>query len=148
MHSHVWRTTVLRRIASAAVAGAALLAAFGCGSGGNDASVSARTARHQSIAPAAEGDVSSTVNAAGLRTVTYQGVQFDVPADWPVHDLAADPTGADHTGGLALDEERPIGPMIELAGFAIDRRMVEAHREMQDAGHGIFRDRQRICHAA
>ena len=92
MHSHVWRTTVLRRIASAAVAGAALLAAFGCGSGGNDASVSARTARHQSIAPAAEGDVSSTVNAAGLRTVTYQGVQFDVPADWPVHDLAAEPT--------------------------------------------------------
>ena len=27
-----------------------------------------------------------------MRTVTYQGLQFDVPADWPVYDLAADPT--------------------------------------------------------
>jgi hypothetical protein len=88
IHSEFWRTTVLRRIVSAAVAGAALLAAFGCGGGGNDASVSAGTARERSIVPAAEGDIT----ASGLRTVTYQGVQFDVPADWPVHDLAADPT--------------------------------------------------------
>jgi len=83
---------VLRRIVSAAVAGAALLAAFGCGGGGNDANVSAGTARRHSVGPAADGDASSTVDASGLRTVTYQGVQFDVPADWPVHDLAADPT--------------------------------------------------------
>jgi hypothetical protein len=88
IHSQVWRTTVLRRIVSVAVAGAALLAAFGCGGGGNDASVSAGTPRKHEVVPAAEGDTT----ASGLRTVTYQGVQFDVPADWPVHDLAADPT--------------------------------------------------------
>jgi hypothetical protein len=92
MHSHVWRTTVLRRIASAAVVGAALLAAFGCGGGGNDTSVSAGTVRDRTIAPAVEPDTNAPASAAGLQTVTYQGVQFDVPADWPVHDLAADPT--------------------------------------------------------
>ena len=53
---------------------------------------SAPAPRTSTVAPAAEGDASSTVDASGLRTVTYQGVQFDVPADWPVHDLAADPT--------------------------------------------------------
>jgi hypothetical protein len=90
IHSQVWRTTVLRRIVSVAVAGTALLAAFGCGGGGggNDTSVRAGSPRHQGIVPAAEGDVS----ASGLRTVTYQGVAFDVPADWPVHDLAVDPS--------------------------------------------------------
>lgn len=92
MHSHVWRTTVLRRIASATVVGAALLAAFGCGGGGNDTSVSSGTARDRTIAPAAEPDTNPAASAAGLQTVTYQGVQFDVPADWPVHDLGADPT--------------------------------------------------------
>ena len=63
-------------------------------------------------------------------------------------DLAPDPTSADHADGLAVDEERPIGPMIERAGLAIDRRPVEAHCEMQNASDGIFRDRQRIRHTA
>lgn len=82
---------MLRRITGAAVAGVALLAAFGCGGGANDANVSTgtgRAAREPAVVPAAAGDVT----AAGLRTVTYQGVQFDVPADWSVHDLTADPT--------------------------------------------------------
>jgi hypothetical protein len=78
---------VVRRFVGVAVAGAALLAAFGCGGGGNDASVGSGAVRHKVVAPAADGDSSS-----GLQTVTYRGVQFDVPADWPVHDLAADPT--------------------------------------------------------
>ena len=47
-----------------------------------------------------------------------------------------------------MDEERPIGSMIERAGFAIDRRPVEAHCEMQNASDGIFRDWQRIRHTA
>jgi len=57
-------------------------------------------------------------------------------------DLAPDPASADHADGLAVDEERPIGPVIERAGFAIDRRPVEAHCEMQNASDGIFRDWQ------
>jgi hypothetical protein len=94
---------VLRRIASAAVAGAALLAAFGCGSSGNDASVDSGTSRERTVSPAADpgasnsasntaSNGSSTVSADGTRTVTYRGVQFDVPGDWPVYDLAADPS--------------------------------------------------------
>ena len=27
-----------------------------------------------------------------MRTVTYHGVEFDVPGSWPVYDLAADPS--------------------------------------------------------
>ena len=78
---------MLRRIASVTVVGAALLAAFGCGGGGDDAGVGTG-ARHRAIASAAAPGTS----ASGLRTVSYRGVQFDVPGDWPVYDLAADPT--------------------------------------------------------
>jgi hypothetical protein len=74
-------------LVGAAVAGVALLAAFGCGGGGNDASVKSGVHEKQ-VAAAAPTNQAAT----GLQTVTYQGVQFDVPADWPVHDLAADPT--------------------------------------------------------
>src|ERR1700730_8612369 len=63
-------------------------------------------------------------------------------------DFAPDPAGADHAGGFALYEERPIRPMIERAGFAIDRRAVEPHREMQNASDCIFGDWQRIGYAA
>jgi hypothetical protein len=76
-------------LVGAAVAGVALLAAFGCGGGGNDASVKSGAVHDKQVAAAA-GPTNQA--ATGLQTVTYQGVQFDVPADWPVHDLAADPT--------------------------------------------------------
>lgn len=83
---------MLRRIASAAVAGAALLAAFGCGGGGGDASIRSGT-RDGAVAPAASSvDSTSTTVAGGVQTVSYRGVQFDVPSGWPVHDLDADPT--------------------------------------------------------
>jgi hypothetical protein len=74
-------------LVGAAVAGVVLLAAFGCGGGGNDASVKSGVHEKQVAAAAPTNQA-----APGLQTVTYQGVQFDVPADWPVHDLAADPT--------------------------------------------------------
>ncbi len=45
---------MLRRIASAAIVGAALLAAFGCGSSGNDASVDSGTSRERTVSPAAD----------------------------------------------------------------------------------------------
>jgi hypothetical protein len=73
---------------SAAVVVGALLAAYGCGSGANDASVKSGTGRAHTLTPAADDNVSPS----GLRTVTYRGVQFDVPAAWPVHDLDAEPT--------------------------------------------------------
>jgi hypothetical protein len=72
---------------SVAIVAAALLAAYGCGSGANDASVKSGVGRAH-VAPAANDNVS----ASGLRTVTYHGVEFDVPAAWPVHNLDADPT--------------------------------------------------------
>jgi hypothetical protein len=89
IHSQFWRTSVLRRIISGAVAGAALLAAFGCGGGGNDAGVSAG-ARDRTVTPAANSSAGPPAAANGLRTVSYRGVQFDVPGDWPVYDLGAD----------------------------------------------------------
>jgi len=78
---------------SASVVGAvstvlSLLLLAGCGGGGGDASI--RSGGRRAVAPQAA--TSGSVAAAGLRTVTYQGVQFDVPADWPVYDLAKDPT--------------------------------------------------------
>jgi hypothetical protein len=92
IHSQFWRTFVLRRIAGAAVAGTALLLAFGCSGGGNDTRVGSGADRDRTVTPAADAGASSAVGADGLRTVSYHGVQFDVPGDWPVHDLAADPT--------------------------------------------------------
>ncbi|HEY3672104.1 MAG TPA: hypothetical protein VGN51_14300 [Acidimicrobiia bacterium] len=127
---------MLRRIASAAVVGAALLAAFGCGGGGNDASVSAGNSHDRTIAPAQESPSaasSSTVGANGLRTVTYHGVQFDVPGDWPVYDLAADPSTcvrfdvhAVYLGAPGADMNCPAG----LVGRA-DAVLVEP----TDGGH-------------
>ena len=129
---------MLRRIASAAIAGAALLAAFGCAGGGNDTNVSAATADKQ-IAPAAEGDASSAVDASGLRTVTYQGVQFDVPADWPVHDLAADPTTcvrfdvhAVYLGHPGADMDCPAG-IIGRADAVLVEPTEGSHRGGRDA---------------
>jgi outer membrane murein-binding lipoprotein Lpp len=55
--------------------------AYGCGSSDSSVSSGGRTAKVHA-APA----------AGGLQTVEYQGVAFDVPGDWPVYDLAADPT--------------------------------------------------------
>jgi hypothetical protein len=79
-----------RKIISTAVAAVALLAAFGCGSGTSDTSVGSGTAGGGQGARVNVAD--GAVDAAGLRTVTYQGVAFQVPGDWPVYDLAADPT--------------------------------------------------------
>jgi hypothetical protein len=87
-HDHPWRDSVVRRIASAAVVAVALLAAYGCGASGSDTSVGTDLHRDRAVQPAAADDTT----AGGLKTVTYQGVEFDVPADWPVHDLAAEPT--------------------------------------------------------
>ncbi|MFN8027502.1 MAG: hypothetical protein U0W40_14440 [Acidimicrobiia bacterium] len=73
-----------RRIAALGAVAALALAAYGCGS--SDGSVSTRV----------RGDDRATVKPAqatdGSQTVEYGGIAFDVPADWPVYDLASDPT--------------------------------------------------------
>jgi hypothetical protein len=76
-----------RRIVSAAIVAIALLVAYGCGSQSNDASVRSGT-RGAHTVRAADG----ATDATGLRTISYHGLEFDVPADWPVYDLTADPT--------------------------------------------------------
>jgi hypothetical protein len=76
-----------RRIISVAVVAVALLAAFGCGSGTSDTSVRSDSGGAGPRVNVADG----AVDANGLRTVAYQGVEFQVPGDWPVYDLAADP---------------------------------------------------------
>ena len=70
-----------RRLMSAAICAVALLAAAGCGSaGGSDVS-----AKQQGV-HAADGASDGT-----LQTVTYAGIKFEVPADWPVYNLADAP---------------------------------------------------------
>lgn len=98
-----------RRIFSVVTVAAALLAVAGCGGSGNDASVGSDS-RKQSVNPAANAD------APGLQTVSYQGVEFDVPAGWAVHDLSSDPNqcvrfdvNAVYLGHPGADMECPAG---------------------------------------
>jgi hypothetical protein len=79
---------VSRRIVSAAVVAVALLAASGCGANGTDTSVRSGARGAGTELHVADG----AADASGVRTVAYRGVQFDVPADWPVYDLEADPS--------------------------------------------------------
>lgn len=130
---------MLRRIVSVAVAGAALLAAFGCGGGGNEASVRAGTSRDGAVAPAAaSSESSSTVGANGLRTVTYRSVQFDVPGDWPVYDLAADPSTcvrfdvhAVYLGHPGADMNCPAGLVGRADAVLVEPTEGQRHRGSQ-----------------
>jgi hypothetical protein len=77
-----------RRLTSAFAAFAALaaLGASGCGSSGPDVAASSpRQQADSSSAPAA-------ADAGAVQAVRYGGVEFNVPSDWPVYDLAADPS--------------------------------------------------------
>jgi hypothetical protein len=71
-----------RRFGGLVAAAALAAAAYGCG-GASGPSVS--SGAHRRVQPAGN-------DQAATRTVQYQGVAFDVPADWEVHDLARDPT--------------------------------------------------------
>ncbi len=76
----MYRSTRNIRWATVALAASVAVAAFGCGSTGPD--VSARDGKRQTE-PAA---------AAGHADGALPGVEFTVPGDWPVYDLAANPS--------------------------------------------------------
>ena len=83
-------------------------------------------------------DSSSTVGANGLRTVTYRGVQFDVPADWPVYDLAADPSTcvrfdlhAVYLGHPGADMSCPAGLVGRADAVLVQPTEGERHRGSQ-----------------
>src|ERR1700730_17708921 len=67
-------------------------------------------------------------------------------------DIAADAAGADDAGGLALDQQRPIGAMIENAFGAVDGGAMQALGKMQNTRHRVFGhgarapDAARGCH--
>ena len=111
-----------RRIISVVVSAAALLAAFGCGSGASDTSVKSGTGGGARV-NVADG----AVDAAGLRTVAYQGVEFQVPADWPVYDLAANPTTCVRFDVHAVYLGQPSADMQCPAGLVgrVDAVLVE-----------------------
>jgi hypothetical protein len=63
-------------------------------------------------------------------------------------DLAPDSTRADNARGFPLQENWPIGAMVECAHSPIDRCAVQSFREVQNASHGVFRHRQGIAQAS
>jgi hypothetical protein len=161
---------VLRRIASAVIAGVALLAAFGCGASGDRASIDSGTARERAVTPAADPstDASTTTTstaaassttststpmtvapapttataADGLRTVTYRGVQFDVPADWPVYDLAANPSTcvrfdvhAVYLGQPGADMKCPAGLIGRADAVLVEPTGGQPHAGSQASGN-------------
>lgn len=71
-----------RRVAGALATTVFAVVAYGCG-GSSGPSVSSGAPRD--VHPSGNDKV-------GTQTVKYQGVSFDVPADWKVFDLAQDPT--------------------------------------------------------
>jgi hypothetical protein len=111
-----------RRIIGAAVAAVAVLAAYGCG-GGNSGDTSVRSGTHGATVHAADG----ASDATGLQTVSYSGVEFEVPASWPVYDLAADPTTCVRFDVHAVYLGRPAADMVCPAGLVgrVDAVLVE-----------------------
>jgi len=76
---------------------------------------------------------------ANLQAVNFGGLTFDVPADWPVHDLAADPTTCvradEHAAYLGDPGPEPDCPAHVVGhtetlfvGPLDDRRQVDAAR--------------------
>ena len=76
------RSARRHRLTAVTVGAAVVLALSGCASSGSEVSVDA--SRPTSVRPAAPG--------SDTQTVRYRGLEFEVPADWPVYDLEADPT--------------------------------------------------------
>jgi hypothetical protein len=72
------------RLAGAALVVVGVLAAAGCGS----QPPGTAAGRHH----VHSGEAAAPIDGSGSQTVRYHGVEFDVPAGWPVLDLAADPT--------------------------------------------------------
>jgi hypothetical protein len=139
-HDHPWRNSVVRRIASAAVVAVALLAAYGCGTSGNDTSVGTGHRRDRAVQPAAADDTGAP---QGLKTVTYQGVQFDVPAEWPVHDLAAEPTtcvrfdvNAVYLGHPSADMDCPAGLVGRAEAVLVEPADGNGHGQSDAASSG------------
>ena len=97
-----------RRLACLGVGGALLLAAFGCGASGPSVSAGSQ--------PVPQPTTAAPRTAAASRVVSYQGLQFDVPGDWPVYDLAAAPSTcvrfdlhAVYLGHPGADQQCPAG---------------------------------------
>jgi hypothetical protein len=133
-----------RKIFSAVILAAALLAAAGCGGSGDDASVDSNSRKH-AVTPAQNAD------APGLQTVAYQGLQFDVPASWAVHDLSANPNecvrfdvNAVYLGHPGADMECPAGivgradaVLLEPTDGAADNGLARASDVASENANGL-----------
>jgi len=63
-------------------------------------------------------------------------------------DIEPDATGADDTGRLPVNQQRPIRPMVEGAGLAIHGGAGQILREIQNPGNRVFRHGQRTADTA
>ena len=96
----------ISRISLASAGLVVALALSACGGGGSSVSardetttsastttVPATTAPATTVPPSSSPPSSTSVGAlSGFKAVEYLGVRFQVPEDWPVYDLAKDPT--------------------------------------------------------
>jgi hypothetical protein len=105
-----------RHLIAAAVAAAAIGALAGCGSSGPSVGAARVAGPGSSSASGASGSSGTSADAAGTKTVQYHGLDFQVPAGWPVYDLSADPTrcvrfdvNAVYLGHQGADPECPAG---------------------------------------
>src|SRR4029077_13467793 len=83
------------------------------------------------------------VNAFGLRTVVYHGVAFEVPGDWPVYDLGADPSTcvrfdvhAVYLGQPGADMNCPAGLVGRADAVLVEPTEGERHRGSQGGDVG------------
>ena len=114
------------RLLTAIVAVAAAVGLASCG-GGDGPSVQANSTDSTTTAPSTTTTTapSTTTTAAvpapaGMAYVSYRGLRLTVPADWPVHDIAQDPTTCVRTDAHAvyLGEQ---GPKPDCAAQAVGR---------------------------
>lgn len=97
------------------------------------------TSSTSTTAPTTTSAPSAPAASAEVQSVAFGGLTFDVPADWPVHDLAADPTTCvradDHAVYLGDPGPEPACPAhivghteTLFVGPLDDRRQVDAAR--------------------
>jgi hypothetical protein len=69
-----------------------LVFATGCGDSGPEVSAGQAVPTTTSSLGESASAGTTTSGVSAVRSLAYRGIRLEVPASWPIHDLAADPT--------------------------------------------------------